>query len=198
MELTYIAAVSEYIKGFGLYALPLLFILIVLQCHIPILPFAMISAVCGFIFGFSRGIAVSWISVVIGSMIAFYVYRRLEVSYLVEKIPEKYKQIPEEFIFGFIIIAHNIPVIPIAVPNILAALSKISTPKFIVATALGLFIPSISFVAFGSGIETFLVNPSYSTFLPIIAIFLIFYLLKKYSHNIMDYINHHIFKKREK
>ena len=88
---------------------------------------------------------------------------------------------PEEFIFGFVIIAHNIPVIPIAAANIIAALSKISTPKFVAASALGFIIPSLGFVAFGSGIDSFLAHPSYATLLPVIAILLMFYLLKKYS-----------------
>ncbi|HHV15943.1 MAG TPA: TVP38/TMEM64 family protein [Gelria sp.] len=198
MEFIDIVAISEYIKGFGPFALLILFALIVLQCHIPVVPFAVASAVCGFIFGFKWGIAISWISVVIGSTIAFYLYRYLNFGNLTQKILGKRKRMPEELIFGFIVVAHNIPVIPIAVPNIIAALSKISTPNFVTATALGLLIPSIGFAAFGSGIESFLVSPSYITLLPIVVILLIFYLLKKHSHKILELISHNIFKKRNK
>ncbi len=195
MEFTEIVTFSEYIKGFGSFALPLLFALIVLQCHMPVLPFGIVSSICGFIFGFKGGIAVSWISVIIGSTIAFYLYRFFNLDNLARKILGKRRRIPEELIFGFIIIAHNIPVIPIAVPNIIASLSKISASKFVVATALGLIIPSLSFVAFGSGIESFLVSPSYLTLLPIVIILLIFYLLKKYSHKISELIQRNVSEK---
>lgn len=194
MELNDIVAVSEYIKSFGSYAVLLLFALIVLQCHLPILPFGVISAICGFIFGFKGGVAVSWISVVVGSMMAFYLYRRLNLNNLAQRILGNRKGIPDDLIFGFIIVAHNIPVIPIAVPNIIASLSKMSASKFILATALGLFIPSLSFVAFGSGIESFLLRPSYMTLLPIVIILLIFYLVKKYSYKISELIHHDILK----
>lgn len=198
MEFTDIVAVSEYIKSFGSYAVLLLFVLIVLQCHIPLFPFGVVSAVCGFVFGFKAGIAVSWISVVIGSTIAFYLYRRLNFDNLTRKILGNRKRMPEELIFGFIVIAHNIPVIPIAVANIIAALSKISGPQFVIATALGLFIPSLSFAAFGSGIESFLVSPSYLTLLPIVLILLMLYVLKKYSAKISELIHHGIFKSMHK
>jgi len=194
LELYDIAAFSEYIKSFGSYALLLLFALIVLQCHIPILPFGVISAVCGFIFGFKEGIVISWVSVVVGSAIAFYLYRRLKLDNFAQKIIGNRKRMPEELIFGFIVVAHNIPVIPIAVANIIAALSKISSPKFLLATALGLFIPSLSFAAFGSGIESFLVRPSYLTVLPIVVILVFFYLIKKYSYKISEFMHHNIFK----
>lgn len=200
LEFNEIVTVSEYIKGFGSFALPLLFALIVLQCHIPVFPFGIISAVCGFIFGFKVGVAISWISVVVGSTIAFYLYRLLNLDNLAQKILGKHKHISvsEEFIFGFIVICHNIPVIPIAVPNILASLSKISTPTFVAATALGLFIPSLGFAAVGSGIESFLVSPSYLKLLLIVIILLIFYLLKKYSHRIFEMIQRNAGKNKGK
>lgn len=190
MEFAEIVTVSEYIKGFGVFALPLLFSLIVLQCHIPVLPFGIISAVCGFIFGFKWGMAISWISVVVGSTIAFYLYRRMNLDNLAQKILRKHEHISvsEEFIFGFIIIVHNIPVIPIAVPNIMASLSTISTRMFVVATALGLFIPSLGFAAFGSGIDSFLVSPSYLKLFLIVIVLLILLLLKKYSNKIFELI----------
>lgn len=198
MEFTDIAIISEYIQGFGPYAVLLLFALIVIQCHVPFFPFAAVSAICGFIFGFKWGVVVSWTSVVIGSTIAFYLYRYLNFDKFIEKTIKNKRHIPEEFIFGFIVVAHNIPVIPIAVANIVASLSKISMPKFIVATALGLLIPSVSFVAFGSGVESFLAKPSYWTLLLIIVILLLFYLLNKYSYDILELMRRNVFKKRNK
>jgi uncharacterized membrane protein YdjX (TVP38/TMEM64 family) len=189
LDFSNVVLVSEYIKSYGSFALLLLFALIVVQCHIPVMPFGVVASVCGFIYGFKAGIAVSWISVVMGSIIAFYLYRFLKIDNLAKKILENRRHVPEELIFGFIVVAHNIPIIPIAVPNILASLSRISASRFIIATALGLLIPSISFVAFGSGIESLLLSPNYLTLLFIVIFLVVFYLLKKYSHKILELIH---------
>ncbi len=198
MEFNDIIEVSEYIKSYGSFSLLLLFILIVVQCHIPIMPFGVIASISGFIYGFKGGIALSWISVVIGSAIAFYLFRCLKLNNLAKKLLKKQKPIPEELIFGFIVVAHNIPVIPIAAANILASLSRISFSRFTIATALGLLIPSVSFAAFGSGMESFLLRPNYFNLFFIIIILLVFFLLKKYSNNLLDLINHDIFKRKKR
>lgn len=189
MEIVDIVLISEYIQSSGSFALLLLFALIVVQCHIPIMPFGIVASTCGFIYGFRAGIIISWLSVVIGSIIALYLYRRLKLNKLAGKILKGRKPMPEEFIFGFIIIAHNVPVIPIAVPNILASMSRIKTSRFIIATAIGLFIPSVGYVAIGSGVESFLLKPNYLTLVMIILLLLIFYLLRRYSKDILQLVN---------
>jgi len=164
---------SLYIQNFGYAAILILSVTIILHCHIPLIPFAVIAGICGFLFGFQQGIFIAWGSVIGGSFIAFNVYRYFKLDRYTGSILSRFKimpQIHDKWIISFIMIMHNIPVIPIAVPNIVAAMSKISLSHFLRATAAGLLIPCVLFTGFGAGIETFMTNPSIYTVVPVLVI----------------------------
>lgn len=194
MEFDDILIYSEFLNTFGPYALLILILAIILQCHIPLLPFPFISAICGLLFGFQKGVLISWFSVIIGSSIAFHLFRFLKLDQFIQNLLSRYYHGPaikDKYLFAFIIIAHNIPIIPIAIPNIMASLSKLSFIKFLIATAIGLFIPSLIFAGFGAGIETFLIEPNLLTIIPIIIVIIIVLVLNKVDYKkILNKIPH--------
>lgn len=176
-----IAYYSEYIKDLGYLAMIIICIAIIMQCHVPMIPFAIVAGVCGFLFGFQQGVLLAWVSVVVGSFIAFNVFRFFKLDQFTDKILARYKILPklsDKFIIGFIVIVHNIPAIPIAIPNIVAAMSKISLSRFMIFSSGGLLVPCVLFTGFGAGLEAFLTNPGILTIIPIIVIIAFLILIK--------------------
>ncbi|QGT99401.1 hypothetical protein SYNTR_0808 [Candidatus Syntrophocurvum alkaliphilum] len=164
---------SQYIRDFGYAAMLIISIMIIMQCHVPMIPFAIVAGVCGYLFGFQQGIIIAWGSVVIGSFIAFNVFRFFKLDEFTNKILSRYEILPrlnDKFVIGFIVIVHNIPAIPIAIPNIVAAMSKISLSRFISFTAAGLLVPCVLFAGFGAGVDAFLANPGILNLIPIVVI----------------------------
>lgn len=164
---------SQFIRDYGYIVMLILSAAIIIQCIIPTIPFGLVAGMCGFLFGFFPGLLLALVSVAIGSLVAVNIYRFFNLGKFAAKILARYKIVPklsDKIIVGFLVVVHNIPVIPIAVANIVAAISNISRVKFIIATVIGLLVPSILFVGFGAGIEAFLRNPGIITFLPILFI----------------------------
>ena len=164
---------SQYIREFGSAAMLIICAAIILQCHVPMIPFAIVAGVCGYLFSFQQGILLAWGSVVAGSFIALNVFRFFKLDKFTNKILLRYKVLPklsDKFVIGFIVIIHNIPAVPIAVPNIVAAMSSISLSRFITFTAIGLLVPCVLFTGFGAGVDAFLVNPGILTLFPILVI----------------------------
>ncbi len=172
---------SHYIRSFGQAAVFIICAAIVLQCHIPMIPFAIVAGLCGYLFSFHQGMLLAWGSVVTGSIIAFSVFRFFKLDKFSNQIMTRYQRLPElsdKFVISFIVIMHNIPAIPIAIPNIVAAMSSISLTRFTAFTAVGLLVPCVLFTGFGAGVNAFLENPGVLTSIPILAAAGFFLLIK--------------------
>ncbi|SHH24895.1 Uncharacterized membrane protein YdjX, TVP38/TMEM64 family, SNARE-associated domain [Thermosyntropha lipolytica DSM 11003] len=172
----------QLVQNYGYLGIIAVLIFIIIQCHVPVMPFAVLAGVCGFWFGFAEGVFLSWISVVLGCLLAFYVYRFFRLNRLTAKLLARYNiktQLKDKLLISFIIISHNIPFIPIAVVNIVAAVSEIKVSKFLGATALGLLIPSILFSGLGAGIGAFVNHPRLLTLLPLLVVIMTIIFYKK-------------------
>ena len=147
---------NQYIVGYGYAAFLIISAAIIMQCHVPMIPFAIVAGICGYLFGFYQGMLQAWGSVVIGSYIAFNIFRFLKLDHYTNKVLSRYHKLPklsDKFVINFIVLSHNIPAIPIAIPNMVAAMSSISTSRFIIFTAAGLLVPCILFAGFGAGVN---------------------------------------------
>lgn len=174
----------QIIQNYGGLAIFAVFLFVILQCHVPIMPFAVLAGVCGFLFGFTEGAFLSWLSVILGCFIAFNVYRFFKLNNLTNRLLARYNikpKLKDKLVVSFIIISHNIPFIPIAVVNILSAISEIKLSRFIIATALGLLFPSLLFAGFGAGIGAFVNNPGLVTFIPLLVIAATIILYKQFD-----------------
>ncbi len=164
---------SQIIREFGYAAMLIISVAIIMQCHVPMIPFAIVAGVCGYLFNFQQGMLLAWGSVVVGSFIALNVFRFFKLDEFTNKLLSRYKVLPklsDKFVISFIVIIHNIPAIPIAIPNIVAAMSNISLSRFITSTAVGLLVPCVLFTGFGAGVDAFFANPGILTFTPILVI----------------------------
>lgn len=139
--------IAEYIRSFGGLAVLVSIFLSTLMTFGLIIPFVLISAANGLVFGVGWGTVVSWAGEVIGAMIAFGIYR----YYFRPSLMRRYKhtqywryvdKINRQHGFKTVLIARVLPVIPSGILTATAAISTISFGDFCWATVLGK-IPSV-------------------------------------------------------
>lgn len=143
---TDIESLAERLRGYGSWTI-LISILGNTLADISGLPTVFFSGANGLIFGFWGGVAVSWVSEILGGTIAFLLFRATLYKKSQHYI-QKYKNLqfldrltPAEG-FRAILIARLIPLSPSGLVNIAAAMSPMSFRNFFMATALGK-LPSI-------------------------------------------------------
>lgn len=140
-------AIAEYIRSFGIWAIFISFLLSTIMTFGLIMPFVILSAANGAVFGIGWGTVVSWAGEVVGALIAFVFYRLFLRDAIVKRLNHtRYWQyvdkLSTEHGFKTILLARILPVIPSGILTAVASLSNISFCDFFWATALGK-IPSV-------------------------------------------------------
>ena len=187
---------QEYIAGFGLWA-PLVFCAIqVLQVIISPIPGNITTLAGGLMFGFGKGFLLSYVSIVIGSMLAFGLARAfgkpLVVKLVGEKITHKYMDVLSSRQKVVLIFMFVLPFFPDDALCLIAGLSGISWGFFIVIQLLARPAGILFSALVGSGA----VNVPVWGWGIIIALSLgIAALSVKYSPQIDDFMHKHVMDK---
>lgn len=117
------------------------FILIVLESILPILPLAVFIGLNVITFGSFWGFLLSWVSTVIGCMLAFFICRKLsskfDRKYKNNKAINKFRNYVDKLSFSNLVIVLAVPFTPAFAINIGAGLSKIDAKKFFSAVIIG-------------------------------------------------------------
>lgn len=125
--------------------------LIILESMIPILPLAVFIALNVITFGPVLGFLISWISTVIGCMIAFFLCRKLrekfDKKYKDNKQINKFKKYIGKMSYSNLVILLAVPFTSAFAINIGAGLSEISPKKYLSALMIGK-IPMVYFWGF--------------------------------------------------
>ena len=125
--------------------------LIILESMIPIFPLAVFIALNVITFGPVLGFLISWISTVIGCMIAFFLCRKLrekfDKKYKDNKQINKFKKYICKMSYSNLVILIAVPFTPAFAINIGAGLSEISPKKYFSALMIGK-IPMVYFWGF--------------------------------------------------
>ncbi|MDB5083326.1 MAG: hypothetical protein JWN30_212 [Bacilli bacterium] len=132
----------ETIRHAGMWSAALLSGLIIVQALIPFVPFAVLAGINVLLFGFIEGFVLSWISAVIGSTVMFWVVRLCAQDFFVKKLAgqkyyEKFAHLLQNNGFQVILAARLIPVIPLSVVNLSAAVSPMRFRAFFFASLIG-------------------------------------------------------------
>lgn len=174
--------ITNFMSKFGIFSGILL---IILESMIPVLPLGVFIALNVLTFGEVVGFIVSWISTVIGCMLAFYICR-----YLKEKYEKKYgkdakiynfRKIIDSISFSNLVLIISMPFTPAFAVNIGAGLSNISVKKYLMALLIG----KLSIVFFWGYIgKSFIesVSDPY-TIMQIIVLLIVSYLVSKVVNN---------------
>lgn len=141
-----ISQLSLHIKSYGNWSIAVS-ILLGTIINVSGLPTVVFSGANGLIFGFWPGVALSWVSEVLGAVVAFVLARPLlekGASRVVERRPgwQKAYEFTAKRGFWTVFVARLLPFSPSGLINVAAAAGKISFRDYIAATALGK-IPSI-------------------------------------------------------
>lgn len=134
---------TEFVKQFGVYSVIVLIILQILQVVFPIVPGGIGMVVATLIFGIFWGFVINYISISIGSMIAFGIGRRygkpLIRKYFSESLMTKYEKLLDkqdkfDKFFGISIL---LPIAPDDFLCYLAGTTQMSFKKFVSIILLG-------------------------------------------------------------
>jgi len=130
-------------------------LIIILESMIPILPLAVFIAVNMLVFGNVTGFIISWISTIVGCLIAFIIcrkglsdkfYSKIKKEGKIDNLMNKISNIR----FSHLVVIAALPFTPAFAVNIAAGLSTISYKKFILA----IMISKLSIVYFWGFIGT--------------------------------------------
>lgn len=136
-----IESIAEYIRSFGIYAVLVSFLLMVLQSVAAPLPAFLITFANAAIFGWWQGALLSWISSMAGAALCFYIARILGRD-VVEKLTSKYAMVSVEGFFDkygkhTILICRLLPFVSFDFISYAAGLTPMGFVAFIVATGIG-------------------------------------------------------------
>ena len=155
---------------------------IVLESILPILPLAVFIALNMMVFGNVLGFIISWLSTIIGCLLAFTIcrkgfsdrlYRKIKNKTNIKKLMDNISNIK----FTSLVLITAMPFTPAFSVNIAAGLSKISYRKFIAA----IFIAKLAIVYFRGFIGTTLLESvtDVKVILRIIALMVVVYLISR-------------------
>ncbi len=154
MDFSSVHAAVDYIKGFGILAPLVAFILFFLQAALPVFPYVILAGAAGMIFGFWQGFFLSWAGALAGACFAFFLFRLTGWEWLHTMVRRRFKHDLTEVtpLVGFwgIIITRIIPVVPTPLINFVSAVSGISAGIFISASAIGKIPSAVIYTGLGT------------------------------------------------
>lgn len=135
-----------------------------IESFLPFLPLFVFVIANGAAYGLLKGFFYSWIGTSLGSILVFYIIRRLGDKRIFALL-RKNKQVQKVTVwlerhgFGPLFLLLCFPFSPSSVINVVAGLSRISRQQFILAVLLGKSVMIFSIAYVGSSIVEFAKNP---------------------------------------
>ena len=152
-------AVTESIRGFGLWGPAVLFVLFILQTFLAFIPGQALMVSSGYIYGFTGGILITWISLVIGGQAAFWLARRygrpFAEKWVSAPVLDRWDKSAAGQGIGFYVITLVMPFFPNDAMCYVAGLGNMSFRRFLTANILGRGIASFLTVLVGAFSEQF-------------------------------------------
>jgi uncharacterized membrane protein YdjX (TVP38/TMEM64 family) len=134
-------AVTEAVKSSGLWGPTILFVLFVLQVFFAFIPGQALMVASGYIYGFSGGMLITWVSLVTGGQAAFWLARRygrrFAAKWISTAILDRWDKNAAGQGIGFFAITLVLPLFPNDAMCYVAGLGRISSRRFLIANMLG-------------------------------------------------------------
>lgn len=178
----------QCIRGLGLIAPIIIFVLFAVQAALPIFPYIILAAAGGIIFGFELGLFLAWSGALTGACLAYWIcriigYQRLS-DYLERRWQYRIPALNPSASFWTIVAARIIPLIPTPLINLVAAVSGVPFWTFFASSAIGKIPTAVLYTGLGLAlfsvkeIETIL----YLLGGLILLAVLLHYLARRYTH----------------
>lgn len=147
-------AVTESIRGYGLWGPAVLCLLFILQTFLAFIPGQALMAASGYVYGFSWGILITWASLVAGGQMAFWLARRygrpFAERWISSSILDRWDKAAAKQGIPFFVVTLVMPFFPNDAMCYVAGLGNMSNRRFLVANALGRGIASFLTVVVGA------------------------------------------------
>ncbi len=147
-------AVINTIKGYGIWGPVILFVLFVLQTFIAFIPGQALMVASGYIYGFSGGILITWISLVVGGQAAFWLARRygrpFAEKFVSPPLLDRWDKSAAGRGIGFYVATLVMPFFPNDAMCYIAGLGNMTGRRFLIANTLGRGIASFLTVVIGA------------------------------------------------
>ncbi len=145
-------AVSAYLQGFGAWGPLVLFILMVAQVFVAVIPGHALMVTAGYAYGMT-GLLVVILSTILGSQIAFFIARQYGRSLIYKlaspQIIERWDAMARNQGIMFYFFAFVLPIFPSDLMCYVAGLATIPARRFLVANILGRTVVAISITIIG-------------------------------------------------
>lgn len=147
-------AVTASIKGYGLWGPVILFVLFILQTFVAFIPGQALMVASGYVYGFTGGIMITWISLVLGGQIAFWLARRYGRPFAEKWISASLLDRWDKSAAGqgvvFYVVTLVMPFFPNDAMCYVAGLGNMPGRRFLLANILGRGIASLMTVIVGA------------------------------------------------
>lgn len=152
-------ALTTLLNTYGGWAQGLSALLLVLQVFIAVIPGQMLMIVNGYVFGFWKGLIITWTSLVLAGEVAFWLARRygrpVAARFVAPATLEKWDHASFNQSILFYVITMLLPLFPNDVMCYVAGLTPMPPLRFLAANMLARLIASLALVylgAFGKGL----------------------------------------------
>lgn len=147
-------AVTASIRGYGLWGPAVLSLLFILQTFLAFIPGQALMVASGYIYGFSGGILITWISLVLGGQMAFWLARRYGRPFAEKWISPSTLDRWDKSAAGqgilFYVVTLVMPFFPNDAMCYVAGLGNMTHRRFLVANTCGRGIASLLTVLIGA------------------------------------------------
>ena len=147
-------AVTASIRGYGLWGPAVLFVLFILQTFIAFIPGQALMVSSGYIYGFTGGILITWISLVIGGQAAFWLARRygrpFAEKWVSTPVLDRWDKSAAGQGIGFYVVTLVMPFFPNDAMCYVAGLGNMTFRRFLAANIIGRGIASFLTVVVGA------------------------------------------------
>lgn len=134
-------ALGTYVSGFGFWGPLILALLNLILVVVALLPGHIVVMAAGFLYGLVPGFLLNHFSVLLGSIISFYLARRYGRPVVVRLAPaemlDRWDTAADDYGFSFFLTCYLLPLFPADVLNFVAGLSTLRFSEFVLANALG-------------------------------------------------------------
>ena len=147
-------AVVVSIKSYGILGPIILFLLFILQTFIAFIPGQALMVASGYIYGFTGGIMITWVSLVLGGQMAFWLARHygrpFAEKWITPKVLDRWDKSAAGQGVMFYIITLVMPFFPNDAMCYVAGLGHMSNRRFLLANTCGRGIASLLTVVVGA------------------------------------------------
>ena len=134
-------AIVAALQGYGVWGPALLGAIIALQVTVAVIPGHVLMIAGGYIYGFTLGFFITWVTTVAASEVNFYLARRAgkPVVYRLApaKVVERWQSLARGKGFTFFFLTFILPIFPTDLMSYVAGFGEISPRRFLAANVLG-------------------------------------------------------------